>query len=204
MFAIHRILFILFFIVIIGNSANAQNDSIVTKPLPGKENITSPIHSKKDSTGKFSVRKAVIRSAIIPGWGQVYNKRVWKVPVIYGALGTTAALFFRNLRQYNESKAAYQLAADNDPSNDYLIKQPYYNVKNQPDRIRTFRNQVRQNVDYCVIFFLIFWGANVADAAVDAHLKSFDVSDDLSLHIKPGYSPMANTNGISLVLAIKK
>jgi hypothetical protein len=45
---------------------------------------------------------------------------------------------------------------------------------------------------------------NVADAAVDAHLKTFDVSDDLSLQLKPGYSPMANTTGISLVLNIGK
>jgi Family of unknown function (DUF5683) len=61
---------------------------------------------------------------------------------------------------------------------------------------------VRQNVDYSVLFFIAFWGLNVIDAAVDAHLKTFDVSDGLSLQIKPGYSPMANTNGISLVLNI--
>ncbi|MBL0255265.1 MAG: hypothetical protein IPQ27_09985 [Chitinophagaceae bacterium] len=65
-----------------------------------------------------------------------------------------------------------------------------------------FRNAVRQNADYCVLFFIVFWGVNVADAAVDAHLKTFDVSDDLSLQIKPGYSPMAGTNGISLVLKL--
>ena len=62
---------------------------------------------------------------------------------------------------------------------------------------------MRQNVDYTVLFFLIFWGLNVADAAVDAHLKTFDVSDDLGLQIKPGYSPMAHTNGISLILTIR-
>ena len=73
----------------------------------------------------------------------------------------------------------------------------------QPDRIKTFRNEVRQNVDYSVLFFIFFWGLNVVDAAVDAHLKMFDVNDNLSLHIKPGYSPLANTNGLSLVLRIR-
>ena len=101
------------------------------------------------------------------------------------------------------SKEAYILATDNDPSNDNLIKQPYYSVKDQPERIRVFRNQVRKNVDYCVVFFVFFWGLNVADAAVDAHLKSFDVSDKLSLNLKGGYSPLANTSGISLVMTIK-
>jgi hypothetical protein len=59
-------------------------------------------------------------------------------------------------------------------------------------------------VDYSVLFFIAFWGLNVADAAVDAHLKTFDVSDELSLRIKPGFSSMANTNGVSLVLDIHK
>lgn len=155
-----------------------------------------------DST--YNPNVAVRRSLILPGWGQVTNKKYWKLPLVYGALGTTGFLFFRNLNQYRDAKQAYILATDGDPSNDDQIKQPYYSVKDQPERIRVFRNSVRQNIDYSVLFFIAFWGLNVADAAVDAHLKTFDVSDDLSLRIKPGYSPMANTNGVSLVLQIGK
>ncbi|MEO6489851.1 MAG: DUF5683 domain-containing protein, partial [Ferruginibacter sp.] len=164
---------------------------------------TTPVKKITDSASKkYSPRKAIIRSALIPGWGQVTNKKAWKVPIVYAALGITTYLFFRNLQQYKDAKNAYILATDNDTSNDAQIKQPYYSVKDQPERIRTFRNEVRQNVDYSVLFFIVFWGLNVVDAAVDAHLKTFDVNDDLSLQIKPGYSPMANTNGISLVLHI--
>ena len=151
---------------------------------------------------KYNPAIAIRRSAILPGWGQYTNKKYWKIPIVYGALGTTTYLFFRNLKQYKQAKTAYALATDGDASNDYLIKEPYYTVRFQPDRIKTFRNSVRQNVDYCVLFFIVFYGLNVADAAVDAHLKTFDVSDNLSLQFKPGYSPMANTNGISLVLNI--
>ena len=153
---------------------------------------------------KYNPAIGIRRSAILPGWGQYTNKKYWKIPIVYGTLGTTTYLFFRNLKQYKEAKTAYTLATDGDPSNDYLIKEPYYTVRAQPDRIKTFRNAVRQNVDYCVLFFIIFYGLNVADAAVDAHLKTFDVSDNLSLQLKPGYSPMANTNGLSLVLHIGK
>lgn len=155
-----------------------------------------------DST--YNPNKAVIRSLILPGWGQATNKKYWKIPLVYGALGTTGYLFARNIKQYREARQAYILATDRDPNNDNQIKQPYFSVKDQPDRIRVFRNAVRQNIDYCVIFFIAFWGLNVADAAVDAHLKTFDVSDDLSLNIKAGYSPIANTNGVSLVLNIGK
>ena len=113
-------------------------------------------------------------------------------------------MFTKNLKQYKEAKSAFILATDGDPANDNLIVEPYYSVRMQPDKIRVFRNAVRQNVDYSVLFFIIFWGLNVADAAVDANLKTFDVSDDLSLRLKGGYSPLANTNGVSIVLNIGK
>ena len=180
---------------------HAQNDSLIINSS-GNVIASKGVEKMKDTVPRYRPRVAIIRSAILPGWGQVTNKKVWKVPVIYAALGVTTYLFFRNLRQYKDAKNAYILATDADPNNDYLIKEPYFGVKDQPERIRTFRNEVRQNVDYSALFFLVFWGLNVVDAAVDAHLKTFDVNDDLSLQIKPGYSPMANTNGISLVLNI--
>jgi len=181
----------------------AQNQAVLV-------DSTGVVRSEKailpitDTVKKYNPRKAILRSAILPGWGQAINKKYWKIPIVYGALGTTAFIFFRNIRQYNDAKSAYILATDQDPLNDFQIKEPYFSVKNQPERIRTFRNEVRQNIDYSALIFIIFWGLNVADAAVDAHLKTFDVNEDLSLQVKPGFSPLAKTNGISLVLNIGK
>jgi hypothetical protein len=171
----------------------------------GKVIFSKKETSLKDSTvKKYNPGIAIRRSAMLPGWGQLTNKKYLKIPLVYAGVGIPAYLFTRNLKQYKEAKQAFILASDNDPSNDSQIKEPYYSVRAQPDRIRVFRNSVRQNVDYSVLFFIIFWGLNVADAAVDANLKTFDVSDDLTLQVKPGYSPIANTNGISLVLNIGK
>jgi hypothetical protein len=72
------------------------------------------------------------------------------------------------------------------------------------ESLKFYRNQFRRDIDYSAIFFLILWGLNVVDATVDAHLKSFDVSPDLSLRFKPGYSELAKTNGLSIVLKIGK
>ena len=171
----------------------------------GKVLFSKKTVTKKDSSNKkYNPGIAIRRSAMLPGWGQYTNKKYWKIPIVYAGIGIPAYLFFRNLKQYREAKDAFTLATDADISNDILIKEPYFSVRSQPDRIRVFRNSVRQNVDYSVLFFIIFWGLNVADAAVDANLKTFDVSDELSLQLKPGYSPLANTNGISLVLNIGK
>ena len=197
------IVFIIFFVPSI--QLFAQKDTGVVKPaakiIPKKEKVN--IFSI-DTSKPYNPKVAILRSAIIPGWGQATNKKYWKMPIVYGALGTTAYIFFRNIKQFKEANAAYKNAIDGISSNDSLIPEPYYSVRNSPDRIKNFRNEVRQNVDYSVLFFIAFWGLNVVDAAVDAHLKTFDVGDNLSLQIKPGYSPMANTNGISLVLNIGK
>ena len=195
--------FLFFFFLLLQHFSYAQKTLRVDST--GNIHPSKNIASLKDSTlKKYNPAIAIRRSAMVPGWGQYTNKKYWKIPIVYGALGTTAYLFFRNLRQYKDAKNAYAWATDGDTSNDYLIKEPYYTVRSQPDRIRAFRNSVRQNVDYCVLFFIIFYGLNVADAAVDAHLKTFDVSDDLSLELRPGHSDMANTNGLSLVLHIGK
>lgn len=171
----------------------------------GKIKFSKNIKTIADTSAKkYNPGIAIRRSAMLPGWGQFTNKKYWKIPLVYAGIGVPVYLFTKNLKQYKEAKNAFILASDNDPSNDDQIKEPYYSVRTQPDRIRVFRNSVRQNVDYSVLFFIIFWGLNVADAAVDANLKTFDVSDDLSIQFKGGYSPLANTNGFSLVLNIGK
>ena len=200
-----KILLITFcFIVGLSFSTKAQTDSVINASGIRLQSVEKIEKGSDSLQNIYSPRKAIIRSAIIPGWGQYTNKKYWKIPLVYGALGTTGYLFFRNLSQYKEARNAYRLATDNDPLNDNLIPEPYFSVRSQPQRIATFRNQVRQNVDYSVLFFILFWGLNVVDASVDAHLKTFDVSDNLSLKIITGYSPLAQTNGISLVLPLGK
>ena len=193
----------IFLALVFLNTVTAQEKLVVD--TTGKVIFSKKNGSVKDSSAKkYNPAIAIRRSAILPGWGQYTNKKYWKIPIVYAGVGIPTYLFFRNLKQYREAKDAFNLATDGDPSNDNQIKEPYYSVRAQPDRIRVFRNSVRQNVDYSVLFFIIFWGLNVADAAVDANLKTFDVSDELSLQLKPGFSQLANTNGLSLVLNIGK
>ncbi|MBS1622337.1 MAG: hypothetical protein JST10_03045 [Bacteroidetes bacterium] len=161
----------------------------------------------KDSTAKkkFSPRIAALRSAILPGWGQIYNKKYWKLPIVYGALGVSGGIFFYNLKNYKDTRFAYRVKYNmrvfqKDSS---LYSQIRDELKPlSEESLRFYRNEFRRDIDYSALIFLLLWGLNVVDATVDAHLKSFDVSPDLTLNIKPGYSEMAGTNGLSLVLNI--
>jgi hypothetical protein len=147
-------------------------------------------------------KKAAIRSAILPGLGQIYNRKYWKVPLVYAAIGIPSAILAYNLTWYKRTREAYTiLTTGGDPSGIHPKLQGYV-LYNNTSGLQVLRNQFRRDVDYSILFVALFWGLNVVDASVDAHLKSFDVSPDLSLRMKAGWSELAGTNGVSLVLSI--
>ncbi len=174
--------------------------------IPSK--VTKTSMNKYDSATKaHSPKVAAMRSAIFPGLGQIYNKKYWKLPIVYGAMGVGAGVFFYNLKQYKDSRFAYRvkynMRVNKTDSALYSSIKPNLEPLSE-ESLKFYRNQFRRDIDYSTIFFLILWGLNVVDATVDAHLKSFDVSPDLSIQFKPGYSELAKTNGLSIVLKIGK
>ena len=195
----HRKLFIILLIPFLFccRSLNAQQ---IQDTSTKKEAVDIIKKAGKDSLKKFNPRVATFRSAVFPGWGQIYNKKYWKLGLIYPALGITAGVFFYNLNTYKELRQAYKYKSDPTHSLDSLIPEKFRSLS--AESIRTYRNEFRQNIDYSVLVFIIFWGLNVIDATVDAHLKAFDVSDDISLKIKPGFSPLTNTTGVSFIFSL--
>jgi hypothetical protein len=180
----------------------SQNDTPKKKDSLPAEKVDSII--KVD----HSPRKAAIRSAIIPGWGQVYNKKYWKVPIVYAALGITGYIFVDNLKTYRDLRFSYaakykaSLPSPLTDSTDYFkIKARYLPIS--IESLRAGRDQFRKYIDYSAIFFVIFWGLNVVDAVVDAHLKAFDVSPDLSMKLRPSFNPQTKSGGLKMVVALK-
>ena len=168
---------------------------------------TKPVNKYDSATLAHSPKKAALRSAILPGWGQIYNKKYWKLPIVYGALGTCAGFFIYNYSNYRDTRFAYRVKYNMrvNRTDSLLFPDIKPNLQRlSEESLRLQRNLFRRDIDYTVLVFLALWGLNVVDAAVDAHLKSFDVGPELSLQFKPGYSEMAKTNGISLVLHIGK
>ncbi len=140
-----------------------------------------------------SPKKATIYSAILPGLGQAYNKKYWKIPIIYAGFGTIGYYIHWNNDNYNVLKIAYNDLTDGDDStNSYLdLKPDWIDLDDQTD-YNTFESGLsdqqdyyRRNRDLLIICMVGFYGLNIIDASVDAHLFDFDISDDLTFNWQP-------------------
>lgn len=152
-----------------------------------KVETTAPV--KRDRTP----RKAAIRSAIIPGWGQAYNKRYWKIPVIYAGGAAITYFLLDNAKIYRTNRDLLEKEVNKD-SEDAVI-------------YRLNRDQFREWRDWNVVMLAGLYLINILDANVDAHLKEFDVGEELSFAVKPYlYRDIYNSpvTGISLNLKFKK
>ncbi|MPM52641.1 hypothetical protein SDC9_99401 [bioreactor metagenome] len=126
-----------------------------------------------------SPKKATIMSACLPGLGQAYNRKYWKIPVIYSGLGGTGYSILWNNNKYQTFRKAYIARTDTlDSTTDNF---PRYSAANLLD----LRNYYRHNLELSVIIFSAIYVLNIVDASVDAHLYDFDISDDLSLSVQP-------------------
>lgn len=153
----------------------AQPDSLV------------PLSKSKSEGGFFkkgypNPRKAALLAFVLPGAGQVYNKKWWKVPIVYVGLGTVLYFEIDNIRQYRALRDNYKWLVDDDP--DTNPTEPPYN-RLDANSLRNYRDQWRRYVEINSILLGVAYLMQVTDAYVDAHLHSFDVSENLSLRFRP-------------------
>ncbi|HNW99043.1 MAG TPA: DUF5683 domain-containing protein [Bacteroidales bacterium] len=144
---------------------------------------------------KHSPRKALIMSACVPGLGQIYNRKYWKVPVIYAGAATVTYFIIFNSNKYNKFRKAYQYSTDNDP----LTINPYPDYDNT--YLLALKNYYRRNLELSYIFSFGIYALNIIDASVDAHLFNFDMSDDLSMNIHPVVIPSSGNLATGLTFS---
>ncbi len=170
--------------------------ALAQKPLPNDSLKIKPI--------EHSPRKATIYSAVLPGLGQVYNKKYWKVPIVYA--GFTALAYSLTF-----SDAKYSLYL-NEYSN--RLNKDSLNFKSgldqySDDNILELKNYYQRNRELSIIGFVIWYTLNIVDATVDGHLYSFDISDNLSMNVSPyfikdNYFSNTFTSGFHLTLTPKR
>jgi len=130
---------------------------------------------------EHSPKKATLYSMLLPGLGQAYNKKYWKIPIIYAGFGVMGYFMAFNSTEYRKFRAAYNFepsGTDTIPPNDY-----YYRY--DKDALGRGRDDYRRNLEFTYILTGIWYILNIVDASVDAHLFNYDISDDLSLRIEP-------------------
>jgi hypothetical protein len=160
---VNKLIYIAFFVFLSGAAFSQEKVDI----LVANDSV------KSEEINPLAPAKAAFYSAILPGLGQAYNKKYWKIPLVYGALGTTLYFYSTNNTKYHEYRDAYKrrLAGYNDDEFQYL----------DDDRLIAAQRQFQRNRDLSLLLTAAFYVLNIVDANVDAHLKQFNVNERLSV-----------------------
>ena len=148
--------------------------------MPVKAQEVKPQHSPK---------KAGIMSALLPGLGQVYNKKWWKVPIVYAGIGGIGYMAYSNRSNYKLFLTAYKIKTGNlepgvTPSETAIQLTEHY----QASQLQAYKDSYRRDFELWSIILVAWYGLNIVDDVVDGHLYTYDISDDLSLSVDPVFS----------------
>ncbi|TLV02626.1 DUF5683 domain-containing protein [Dyadobacter luticola] len=228
--------FLLGIILLISHKISAQKttqkDSVILKNLPvvvadsavllGTDTLKIV---KVDSTKFYPIPKKATKMALIPGMGQIYNRDYWKAPIVYLAVGGGLYVYFLNSLKYHDYLNAYKEFFDLDKSSstygqpkksliDSTVQVRVRNLLNTSsellpatkDQAARGKNYWRRNRGFALIVTGLLYSLSIVEANVAAHLKTFDLSEDLTLRIEPKLQQPAMktpTPGVRLVFNIK-
>ncbi len=138
-------------------------------------------------------KRAALYSGIMPGLGQIYNRQYWKTGIIYAGFAAMGGLLYFNASQYQTYKKAYFSRIDFDPATTDSFSQ--YTLED----LNLLRRTYRSYTEYTVLAITAGYMLNILDAFVSAHLRTFDMGRDISLHTSPYIDPRGQA-GIKLAL----
>lgn len=174
------------------NKVVSAADSVSMRMLSANDSVKKKKEKRDWSTWRPNAKRAMWLAIVIPGAGQIYNRKYWKLPIVYGGfIGCLYAIRWNN-QMYKDYSQAYMDIMDNDPStesyNQFLHlgntiteenKEQYQNLfKKRKDFYRRYR-------DLSVFCLIGVYALSVIDAYVDASLSEFDISKDLSMKVEP-------------------
>lgn len=163
-------IFLAFILLLISIPSIRAQDTTMTGSIPDSvlEKKHSPI-------------RASIMSICLPGLGQVYNKKYWKVPIIYAGFGIMTYFIVTNADEYINYKCAYIEKSYGNTNGSYA----YLVNKYSKEDLLSAREYYRRNLEVSILLTALWYVLNIIDAAVDAHLYTYNISKDLSLKVDP-------------------
>jgi hypothetical protein len=157
-------------------TADTLQADTAARRTTAKTDPATPDTTKPDSLAwRLKPELVALGAAILPGFGQVYNRAYWKLPIIYGLFAWFGYNYINQQQKYLEFRQRYE---------EDLSKTP---IPASAEANRRFREFYREQRDETVIYILLVYLASIVDAYVDAHLFDFDISDDLSQHLPATY-----------------
>jgi hypothetical protein len=184
---VHKIVFIGLFLISIGNSTvfsqTKKNVDLIVKDSLKSNNIDP-----------LTPAKAAFYSAILPGLGQAYNKKYWKIPIVYAAIGTTLYFYADSNTKYNQYRDAYKRRLEG-----YTDDQ-FYKLKIDNSRLITAQKFYQRNRDLSALMAVGFYVLNIIDANVDAALIQFNVNENLSLRPNLYKNDVTLSNNLGLTV----
>lgn len=170
-------------------------DGVTGPAASGDVSVTDTL----DWRQRHSPRKATLLSAVLPGAGQMYNRKYWKAPIVWAGLGTCVWFIQDNNREYQRYRTAYKALIDDDPTTVDEFEGQF-----SSDQVFDVMDTYRRWRDLSYVALGLVYMLNVVDASVDAHFVRFDVSPDLSLNMGPSLGTMAQgAPGLTLTLALR-
>jgi hypothetical protein len=171
--------------------------ALVTTRLTAQEKTKAAI----DAPPAHSVGRAAIYSAVLPGLGQAYNRKYWKIPIIYAGFTVLGYFVVTNDKEYDDFKEAYVYVANGDTT---PTDNPYV-TKYTKDQLNETMQYYRRNRDLSIIIGALWYTLNILEAYVDAHFFDYDISEDLTLRVSPAavsspFKPVQAAPGIRLTL----
>ena len=187
-----RRLLILIGMIVLLCCANAKAQNVAFDTIGNTVITADTVVKEAETTKPTKVKKphspatAAIMSACLPGLGQCYNRKWWKLPIVYGGLGGLGYLAYNNYYEYKSYLHAYEFKTGDLPEGTTLNAHEMELANKYADsQLQTYKESYRRDFELYGILTIAWYGLNILDACVDGHLYNYDISDDLSISVDP-------------------
>ncbi|WP_241244340.1 DUF5683 domain-containing protein [Flagellimonas marinaquae] len=162
--------------------------------------------TKQENINPLAPSKAAFYSAILPGLGQIYNKRYWKAPIVWGAMGTGIYVYSFNNTEYRRARNAFKRRLAGFEDDEFFdLNGDGVGPDVSSEALQSAQENAQRDRDLALVITIALYALNIIDANVDSHLKQYNVSDDLAVDFNPviDINPFTNDLNYGMAMVIK-
>jgi len=197
----NRLFFLLFLVGFSPLTSFSQEKNKETEGVIDDKNIVIQDSITRKPIDPLSPSKAAFYSAILPGLGQAYNKKYWKIPIVYAAIGAGIYFYIDNNNEYKRYRSAYKRRLAGFTDDEFFGSGTTPNISN--DALIRAQRTLRRNKEVSLLVTIGIYALNIIDANVDAHLLQYNIDDNLALKPHFNFNEFDATTNLGLTLGLK-